>query len=99
MPRKSPLSGEVLAALHRVLRRGLPATPQAVDPVLLGLRGVLARAVDPADDGSRTAALDGVLRGVLARFPDVRYAVAARALFGLPPAEAGQNLMGAAGPR
>ena len=92
MPRKSPLSGEVLAALHRVLRRGLPATPQAVDPVLLGLRGVLARAVDPADDGSRTAALDGVLRGVLARFPDVRYAVAARALFGLPPAEAGQNL-------
>ena len=92
MSRKSPPSGEVLAALHRVLRRGLPVTPQAVDPVLLGLRGVRARAVDPADDGSRTAALDGVLRGVLARFPDVRYAVATRALFGLPPAEAGQNL-------
>jgi hypothetical protein len=92
MPRKSPVVGEVLAALHRVLRRGLPVTPRAVDPVLLRLRGVLARAVDPADDGSCTAALDGVLRGVLARFPDVRYAVAARALFGLPPAEAGQNL-------
>lgn len=82
----------MLAALHRVLRRGLPVTPQAVDPVLLGLRGVLARAVDPADEGSRIAALDGVLRGVLARFPEVRYAVAARALFGLPPAKAGQNL-------
>lgn len=31
-------------------------------------------------------------RGLLARFPDVRYASAARALFGLPPAEPGQNL-------
>jgi hypothetical protein len=33
-----------------------------------------------------------VLRGLLARFPDTRYAPAARALFGLPPAEPGQNL-------
>ena len=92
MPRKSPPLDEVLTALHRMLRRGLPVTPQAVDPVLLGLRGVLARAVDPTDGTSCTAALDGVLRGVLARFPDARYAVAARALFGLPPAETGQNL-------
>lgn len=33
-----------------------------------------------------------MLRGLLARFPDVRYAKAARALFGLSPAEPGQNL-------
>jgi hypothetical protein len=53
---------------------------------------VRARAVDPGDEASRTAALDGVLRGLLARFPDTRYAPAARALFGLTPAEPGQNL-------
>ncbi len=80
------------AAVGRLLRRGLPITPASVDTVLLDLRGIVARAVDPADKGSRTAALDGTLRGLLARFPDTRYAMAARALFGLPPAEPGQNL-------
>jgi hypothetical protein len=63
-----------------------------VDSVLLGLRGIAARAVDPADDASRITALDGTLRGLLARFPDTRSASAARALFGLPPAKPGQNL-------
>lgn len=91
MPRKSPLD-ELAAALARVLRRGLPISPAAVDPVLLELRGVSARAVDPVEVGSRTAALDGILRGLLARFPDTRYAPAARALFGLAPAEPGLNL-------
>jgi hypothetical protein len=92
MPRKSPVEAEVVAAVGRLLRRGLPVIPATADPVLLGLRGVAARAVDPADEASRTAALDGTLRGLLARFPDARYAAAARALFGLPPAEPGQNL-------
>lgn len=92
MPRKSPLREDLEIALARVLRRGLPVTPAAVDQALLELRGVGARAVDPVDSGSRIAALDGVLRGVLARFPDSRYAAAARALFGLAPAEPGQNL-------
>lgn len=78
--------------MQRLLRRGLPVTPAGVDTALLDLRGVVARAVDPSDAASRTAALDGTLRGLLARFPDSRYAPAARALFGLPPAEPGQNL-------
>lgn len=78
--------------MRRLLRRGLPVTPASTDAVLLELRGIVARAVDPADEASRTAALDGTLRGLLARFPDARYASAARALFGLPPAEPGQNL-------
>jgi hypothetical protein len=82
----------VVAAVGRLLRRGLPVTPATADVVLLDLRGIVARAVDPADQASRTAALDGALRGLLARFPDTRYASAARALFGLPPAEPGQNL-------
>lgn len=92
MPRKSPDEGRLAAALARILRRGLPVTATTADPVLLALRGVIARAVDPDDDASRTAALDGVLRGLLARFHDARYAEAARALFGLPPAGPGQNL-------
>jgi hypothetical protein len=92
MPRKSPAEAEVVAAIGRLLRRGLPVTPATADPVLLDLRGIVARAVDPTDEASRTTALDGTLRGLLARFPDVRYAPAARALFGLPPAEPGQNL-------
>jgi len=92
MPTKSPAGDEVVAAVTRLLRQGLPVTPATADPVLLDLRGVVARAVDPADTASRTAALDGTLRGLLARFPDARYACAARALFGLPPADPGLNL-------
>jgi hypothetical protein len=92
MPRKSPVEDEVVASVGRLLRRGLPVTSASADAVLLGLRGVVARAVDPADEASLTAALDGTLRGLLARFPDARYRAAARALFGLPPAEPGQNL-------
>ncbi|CRK55989.1 hypothetical protein [Alloactinosynnema sp. L-07] len=80
----------MIAALTRLLRPGLPVT--GADPILLELRGVIARAVDPTDPASRTAALDGTLRGLLARFPDARYAPAARALFGLFPAEPGLNL-------
>ncbi|MEV6608082.1 hypothetical protein [Kutzneria sp. NPDC051319] len=79
-------------AVGRLVRHGLPVTPAAADLVLLELRGVMARAVDPTDPASRTAALDGTLRGLLARFPDARYAAAARALFGLPPAKTGLNL-------
>lgn len=92
MPRKSPQLDEVAGALARVLRRGLPVSPATADSVLLELRGVSARAIDPVEVGSRTAALDGILRGLLARFPDARYAPAARALFGLAPAKPGMNL-------
>lgn len=92
VPTKSPSREEVVAAVTRLLRRGLPVIPASADAVLLGLRGIVARAVDPADPASRTMALDGTLRGLLARLPDARYAAAARALFGLPPAEPGLNL-------
>jgi len=80
MPRKSPVEDEVVVAVGCLVRHGLPVTLATVDSVLLELRGVVARAVDPADAASRTAALDGTLRGLLARFPDTRYAGAARAL-------------------
>lgn len=92
MPTKSPDIEVVVAALARVVRRGLPVTASAAEPALLDLRGVLARSVDPEEESSRVAALDGLLHGLLARFPDARYAQAARALFGLPPAQPGQTL-------
>ncbi len=81
----------VSTAVHRVLRHGLPVNPNDVDPALLALRGVTARAADANSRESRTAALDGLLRRTLAAFNDARYAAAARALFGLPPATAGQT--------
>lgn len=82
----------MVAGLQQLLKRGLPVTLASADAALLNLRGIVARATDPSDQASRTAALDGTLRGLLARFPDARYAPAARALFGLPTAEPGQNL-------
>lgn len=82
----------MVVAVGQLLRHGLPVTSASAGSVLLDLRGIIARAADPADDASRTSALDGTLRGMLARFPDARYAAAARALFGLRPAEPGQNL-------
>lgn len=82
-----------MTALQRVLRRGLPVTPAVADPGLLSLRGVIARAADPDDMASRTSALDGVLRGLLAHFDDDRHGRAARILFSLPPAESGMKLM------
>lgn len=92
VPRKSPVASEVETAVRGLLRRGLPVTPSSAAEPLLELRGVVARSIDPGDDVSRTAALNGVLRGSLARFPNARYAASARALFGLPPAVPGLNL-------
>ncbi|MGH8879665.1 MAG: hypothetical protein ACRD0P_20335, partial [Stackebrandtia sp.] len=82
MTRNSPVFDDVVAGLQRLLRRGLPATINTADPLLLGLRGVIARAIEPDDYASRTAALDGLMRGLLARFDDAKHAEAARALFG-----------------
>ncbi|MEV2277587.1 hypothetical protein AB0I72_18570 [Nocardiopsis sp. NPDC049922] len=80
------------SSLASILRKGLPVPPSLTNPYLLSLRAVLVRATDPADTASRTAALNTVLRGLLARFDDARYAEAVRALFGLPPGEPGTTL-------
>jgi hypothetical protein len=66
--------------------------PAHASPYLLSLRAVLVRAPDPADSASRVTALNTVLRTLLGRFDDARYADAARALFGLPPGEPGTTL-------
>ncbi|TDQ54195.1 hypothetical protein [Actinorugispora endophytica] len=94
MPHEPPnLDDEFLrSSLASLLRKGLPVATGKADPSLLSLRAVLVRAVDPADTASRVAALNAVLRTLLLRFDDARYAEAVRALFGLSPGKAGTTL-------
>jgi len=81
------------AVLRDLLRAGLPLTEyDSVDPVLLDLRGVVARAAWPDDPASRLRALDSLLRWQLARFTHHRLAVPARLLFGAAPEARGLTL-------
>lgn len=81
------------AVLRDLLRAGLPLSDHAaVDPVLLDLRGVVARAAWPDDPASRLRALDSLLRWQLARFTHHRLAVPARLLFGAAPEASGLTL-------
>ncbi|MBS2546951.1 hypothetical protein KGQ19_08725 [Catenulispora sp. NL8] len=81
------------AVLRDLLRAGLPLSDYAsVDPVLLDLRGVVARAAWPDDPASRLRALDSLLRWQLARFSHHRLAVPARMLFGAAPETSGLTL-------
>ena len=71
------------AVLRDLLRAGLPLSEHtSVDPVLLDLRGVVARAAWPDEPASRIRALDSLLRWQLARFEHHRLAAPARLLFG-----------------
>ena len=79
--------------LRDLLRAGLPLSDcTSVDPVLLDLRGVVARAAWPDDPASRLRALDSLLRWQLARFAHHRLAVPARLLFGAAPEARGLTL-------
>ncbi|WP_194893733.1 hypothetical protein [Catenulispora pinisilvae] len=81
------------AVLRDLLRAGLPLSEYAsVDPVLLDLRGVVARAAWPDDPASRLRALESLLRWQLARFAHHRLAVPARLLFGAAPEVMGLTL-------
>jgi hypothetical protein len=88
-----PIDVETLtAALRHLLRRGLPADPAAASGELLDLPSVVARAHGSTDRAARAHALDGMLRGRLARFPHAPLAAAAGLLFGAVPAAAGRKL-------
>lgn len=64
---KPPDLDELVHELRRVLRAGLPITPALEIPALLALRGVWARAVDPADPLARVDAADRLMRAQLKR--------------------------------
>lgn len=88
-----PDVAELAAALKQyVLRDGLPLDPDLDDDRLLGLRGVVARSIDPSERLSRVKALDGLLQRLLAYFPDDVLSEAARVLFGVTPGTRGTTL-------
>lgn len=86
-------TGDALTEELRVLvRAGLPIRPGRCGPQLLALRGVQARSLRPEDPGSRTQALDSLLREQLDRLENVELAASARLLFGVEPSTSGATL-------
>lgn len=90
--RQPPEIAELVAALRPIVQSGLPVPPSMSDSRLLGLRGVVARAVDPSDRLNRVKALDGLLKKALASYPDDALGEPARILFGLAPGSRGTKL-------
>ena len=90
--RHPPPVDELVTALKPLLRSGLPLDPDLDDLHLLGLRGVVARAIDRDERLSRVKSLDGLLRKLLAYYPDDVLSEAARVLFGLTPGTRGKSL-------
>lgn len=85
-----PSVEEIAKALRPIVTSGLPVRPEYDNAVLLGLRGVVARSIDPANRLSRIKALDGILKSQLAFLPDDDLSEPARVLFGLAPGTRGQ---------
>jgi hypothetical protein len=90
--RQPPDVEELVKALRPLLKAGLPVDPGLDDARLLGLRGVVARSIDRDARLSRVKALDGLIRKLLAHYPDDVLSEAARVLFGLTPGTRGKNL-------
>ena len=90
--RHPPDVAELVQALRPILRTGLPVDPDLQDPRLLGLRGVVARSIDRDERVSRIKALDGLIRQLLAYYPDDVLSEAARVLFGVAPGTRGKTL-------
>lgn len=83
---------DLAAALRPIMTKGLPVRPDVADPRLLGLRGVVARSIDPRDRLSRVKALDELLRKLLVYYPSDSRGEIARVLFGLAPGTRGTTL-------
>jgi hypothetical protein len=72
----------LVAALRGLLRFGLPLRPETAPDELLGLKGVLARSVDPGQRLARVDALEKLLRAELKHLGLVNLRRPAQALFG-----------------
>lgn len=89
----TPPPVEVLAkALRAVVGTGLPVDSNFADEALLGLRGVVARSIDPSDRLGRVKAFDELLHRLLVSYPDDELGESARVLFGLATGVRGRNL-------
>lgn len=90
---RTPPSVEELArSVRRLLRAGLPLGDGVDDPVLLDLRGVVARSVDRDSRLDRVASLSTLLERLLVRYPDDVLSEAARTIFGVTPGTRGTTL-------
>ena len=78
--------------LKHVLRRGLPVTPDQSPDVLLRLRGVTARAINPDDFLSCVKALNGLLLSLLLALGDSEEAQALQILFAANASDRGTTL-------
>lgn len=87
-----PSVEEIAKALRPILTTGVPVRPEYDNLILLGLRGVVARSIDPSDRLNRIKALDGVIKNQLVYYPDDELSESARVLFGLAPGTRGKTL-------
>ena len=83
---------EIAKALRPIVITGLPVRPEYDNGVLLGLRGVVARSIEPASQLSRIKSLDGIIRNQLVYLPDDELSEPARVLFGLAPGTRGKTV-------
>ncbi len=87
-----PPIDEIAEGLKRVLRKGLPVIPDAAPDVLLQLRGVEARSIDPDDFLSRVKALNALFHTLLLALGDAEEAQALQILFAVRGADRGTTL-------
>jgi hypothetical protein len=78
--------------LRAIARKGLPLDPGLDVPRLTAMAGAAAKARGETSPAATAEALDGVLRRVLAQLVPEQLRDSAKALFGLPPAQAGATL-------
>ncbi|WP_157071457.1 hypothetical protein [Curtobacterium ammoniigenes] len=83
---------EIAKSLRKIVATGLPIPSSLTDEILLGLRGVVARSINPDDRLGRVKALDELLARLLVHYPDDTLGEPARILFAVAPGFRGSNL-------
>lgn len=92
MQRTPPSVENIARFVRQLLRSGLPLSDGLNDPVLLDLRGVVARSVDPESRLDRVASLSRLLESLIVRYPDDVLSEAARTIFAVTPGTRGTTL-------
>lgn len=90
--RNPPSVEDIARSVRQLLRAGLPLGDEIADPVLLDLRGVVARSVDPDSRLDRVASLSTLLERLIVRYPDDVLGEAARTIFAVTPGTRGTTL-------
>ena len=89
---QAPKLGQLEEALSQVMRNGLPVVPDRAPRLLVDLRSVSARSIDPDRYVSRVKALDELLARMLVELGEGPEARALQILFALHASERGLTL-------